>query len=304
MLEAIGPECERIYVIDDGCPENTGDHVEAISTDSRVRVLRHSENQGVGAATLTGYRAAINDNADIIVKIDGDGQMDTRQLSTLIAPILSGEADYTKGNRFFEPESVSNMPTIRLLGNALLSFISKFSSGYWNIFDPTNGFTAIDAWVASRLPLEKLSHGYFFESDLLFRLNTARAVVKDVPMLALYDAEESNLRIGRVIGPFLVKHGINTAKRIVYNYFLRDFSIASIEILLGPPAIAFGVLVGAVHWISGVQANETATSGTVMLAALPIVVGAQLVLAFLAHDMENVPRDPLVRYRDVNSPAE
>ena len=172
-------------------------------TDARVIVLRNPQNLGVGGAVLTGYRAAIEAGADVIIKIDGDGQMDPGLIPTFIAPIIAGEADYTKGNRFFDLEEIRAMPRVRLIGNAALSFMTKLSSGYWNLFDPTNGYTAIHAHVARHLPFEKISSGYFFETDMLFRLNTLRAVVIDVPMDAKYGDEVSNLKISKTAGKFL-----------------------------------------------------------------------------------------------------
>src|SRR5262249_27880450 len=154
VLAAVPPAVERIYVVDDACPEGTGDLVESAVLDPRVRVLRHVENQGVGAATLTGYRTALADGARVVVRLDADGQMDPALIPRLVAPILDGEADYAKGNRFFELEGLRAMPRLRLAGNSLLSFASKLSSGYWNVFDPTNGFTAIHAEVLRRVPLE------------------------------------------------------------------------------------------------------------------------------------------------------
>ena len=295
VLAAIPADVERIYVIDDACPEGSGDAVEAGSRDPRVRVLRHERNQGVGGATITGYRAALADGASVIVRLDGDGQMDPAMIPTLVQPILDGEADYAKGNRFFQLEGLRSMPTLRLLGNSLLSFASKLSSGYWNVFDPTNGFTAIHAAVLRQLPLDKLSQGWFFESDLLFRLGTIRAVVCDVPMPARYADEQSSLVVHRVVGEFAWKHLANTGKRIFYGYYLRNFNIASIEIALGLVLLAFGGWVGVTHWIDGSLRNTPATSGTVMLAALPVLVGIQLVLAFLSYDLQNVPRDVLHR---------
>jgi glycosyltransferase involved in cell wall biosynthesis len=295
VLSAIGPECERIFVVDDGCPEATGDHVESECRDPRVQVVRNERNLGVGAATLAGYAAAISEGADLIVKLDGDGQMDPGLIPRLVSPLLEGEADYAKGNRFFELAGLEPMPRIRLIGNSLLSFVTKLSSGYWNIFDPTNGFTAIHSVVARQLPFGKLSPGYFFESDLLFRLGILRAVVCDVPMPARYEGASSSLVIHRIVAEFGWKHLRNTAKRIFYNYYLRNFNIASIEILLGIAFLAFGTWFGISAWIEGIFAGVPSTSGTVMLAALPVIVGVQLVLAFLNYDLQNVPRDPLHR---------
>nr|NIR58837.1 glycosyltransferase family 2 protein [Gammaproteobacteria bacterium] len=249
VLGAIGPEVARIYVVDDCCPDGSGDLVEAECRDARVKVLRNDRQRGVGGAVLTGYRQALRDGADVLVKIDGDGQMDPGLVPRLIAPILDASADYTKGNRFYRPDDLQAMPRVRLFGNAILSFLTKFSTGYWEVFDPTNGFTALHGAVARELPLDKLSEGYFFESDLLFRLNTVRAVVAEIPMAARYEDEESSLRIPRTTGLFLLGHASNLAKRIVYNYYLRSFSLASIELVLGLLLLAFGVTVGAYHWI-------------------------------------------------------
>lgn len=291
VLAAIGPECNAIYVVDDACPEQTGDQVEREARDARIRVIRNPTNLGVGGATLAGYAAAIADGAQIIVKCDGDGQMDPAMIPRLIHPIQSGEADYTKGNRFFDLRGLKRMPKLRLLGNSLLSFLTKLSSGYWNVFDPTNGFTAIHASVARELPVDKIARGFFFESDMLFRLGTLRAVVCDVPMSASYGNESSNLRITRVAGPFAMKHAINTAKRVFYNYYLRNFNIASIEIVVGTLLIGFGAWFGGAHWLEGIRSNVPQTSGTVMVAALPVIVGIQMLLAALSYDLQNVPRD-------------
>ena len=295
VLAGLPREVERIYVVDDACPDGTADLVEKRCPDPRVRVLRHQRNQGVGGATITGYQAALADGARVIVRLDGDGQMDPRFLPRLVRPILEGEADYAKGNRFYALESLQGMPRIRLIGNSLLSFASKLSSGYWNSFDPTNGFTAIHADVLRELPIDKLARGWFFESDLLFRLGTVRAVVCDVPMPARYGDEQSSLVIRRIAGEFAWRHAANTMKRIFYSYYLRNFNIASIEIAVGLLLLLFGGWVGISAWIEGAARNVPATSGTVMLAALPVLVGLQLVLAFLSYDMQNIPREVLHR---------
>jgi dolichol-phosphate mannosyltransferase len=293
VLVGIGDEVRAIYVVDDACPEGSGDLVQAQCSDARVRVLRRESNGGVGAAVMTGYAAALSDGADVIVKIDGDGQMDPGLVPDFVAPIAAGQADYTKGNRFFNLEGLEQMPRTRLVGNAALSFMNKVSSGYWDIFDPTNGYTAIHASIARCLPLDKISPGYFFETDMLFRLNTLRAVVWDVPMQARYGDEVSNMKISRVAGQFLVDHLRNFGKRIFYNYYLRDVSIASIELPLGLIGVVTGVLLGSYHWIHSAQLGVTTPAGTVMLATLPLLAGLQLLLAFIHYDIAAVPRRPL-----------
>lgn len=293
VIELIGNEVDLIYIIDDFCPENSGDYVKKHCSDKRVCIINHKVNLGVGAAVISGYKAAINDNCDVIVKIDGDNQMDPRIINYFLEPLVNGYADYTKGNRFHNIESVLQMPTARIFGNAALSVLTKISSGYWNIFDPTNGFTAISSKVAKLLPLEKISNRFFFETDILFRLNTLKAVVIDVPMAAKYDDEISNLKIRKIILEFTYKHVRNFIKRVFYNYYLRDVSIASFQLPLALIFLIFGFCYGLINWNVSIHNLETASAGTVMLCALPIIIGFQLLLAFIAYDIGTVPKNPI-----------
>lgn len=295
VIEGLPTDIFRIYVVDDACPEGSGDRVQSGCHDSRVHVIRNPRNLGVGGAVMVGYQQAIADGADVIVKMDGDGQMDAAALPKLIGPILRHEADYTKGNRFYDLAQISRMPRTRIMGNAALSFMTKISSGYWDIFDPTNGYTAIHARVAEKLPLCKISRRYFFETDMLFRLNIIRAVVMDVPMDAKYGAETSNLKISSVIFDFSYKHMRNTAKRIFYNYFLRDLSLASFELILGGVFLCLGTALGLGFWEASARSGVVASAGSVTLVALLIIVGIQLVLGFLAYDIASVPRRVLHR---------
>lgn len=290
VINSIGAGVDKIYVIDDKCPDASGQYVEDTCKDPRVIVQYNSENMGVGGAVMSGYQAAINDGADIIIKVDGDGQMDRSLIPAFVAPILDGEADYTKGNRFFDLDELKEMPPIRIFGNAVLSFLSKLSTGYWDLFDPTNGYTAIHADVARLLPFGKISKRYFFETDMLFRLNIMRAAVVDVPMNARYGDEVSNLKISKILGEFLFKHLRNLGKRVFYNYYLRDISLASLELPIGFFLLAFGTIFGLSHWVTAINDELTTPAGTVMLSALPILMGLQLILAFLAYDINSVPR--------------
>lgn len=293
VLRRIGPEVARILVVDDACPQHAGDRVERECTDSRVAVLRHETNQGVGGALVTGYRAALADGADIVVKIDGDGQMDPAFLPTLVRSIVAGRADYAKGNRFYDLELLRSMPTLRLAGNAVLSLVNKAASGYWDVMDPTNGYTAIHRSALELLPLDKLDRSYFFESDMLFRLYTIRAVVRDVPMPARYEGEPSSLRIGRVAVAFPLKYLRAVLKRAFYSYLLRDFNAATVQFLLAIVLGAAGTIFGILEWIESDLTGAPATAGTVMLAALPIVIASQLLVSALNYDIGNVPREPL-----------
>ncbi|MFV2051371.1 glycosyltransferase family 2 protein [Aliiroseovarius sp. YM-037] len=307
VVAGIPPEITRIYAVDDACPEGSGDFIDEHIDDPRLTLLRHEQNKGVGGAIVTGYRAALADGMDVMVKVDGDGQMDPTLIPNFVAPLRAGEADYAKGNRFFSASAVKAMPGLRLFGNAVLSLLTKLSSGYWGLFDPTNGYTAIHRKAVAALDLDGLSERYFFETDMLISLGDVRAVVVDIPMMAVYGDEESNLRISTIVGEFLRKHIRSTIRRIFYMYFVRDFNLASLNLLFGLITFFFGVIFGMAEWIASVSTGVPATTGTVMLAVLPIISGFQMILFFLGFDMSNVPRRPLQQMAVVaslNPPAE
>ncbi|MCB9677962.1 MAG: glycosyltransferase family 2 protein [Alphaproteobacteria bacterium] len=294
VLAGIGPWAWAIYCVDDACPEGSAAVIERVAaSDPRIRLIRRPTNGGVGAATMTGYRAAIDEGADILVKLDGDGQMDPRLVPGLVQPIANGSADYVKGNRFFSAKTVARMPFVRLVGNVGLSFLTKLSTGYWDLFDPTNGFTALEARVARELPFDRVHPRFFFETDLLFRLGLLRARVVEVPAMAVYADEKSNLSVSHTLLTFPGLHLRNLAKRLAYNYVLRNFSIASVNLALGVPLLLFGVAFGSVHWWQSIETGVPATAGTVMLAGLPVLTGLQLLLSWLSHDMASTPREPL-----------
>lgn len=293
VVQRVGPEVERIWVVDDNCPNGSGKLVETSTSDRRVSVLFHEKNLGVGASTITGLRAAISEGAEIVVKVDGDGQMFPEDIPTLVRPIISGEADYTKGNRFDSLSELKKMPKRRILGNAGLSLLSKFSSGYWRVNDPTNGFTAIHRNAFNRIELDKLSERYFFESDMLFRLNLADAVVRDVSLPARYGDETSSLSVLKALFEFPLKHLRNYIKRIGYRYYLREWSIGSIELIAGIGLMLTGVIFGLSTVLAAFERSEATTAGQVTFASLTIILGFQLLLSFLSYDIQAEPRYPL-----------
>ena len=299
VLDEIPDYVSRILVIDDKCPDHTGRVVEENSTDKRVEVIYNHENLGVGGATIVGFREALAGPEKIIVKLDSDGQMDPLEIGRLVHPIESGHADYVKGNRFNSLDDLQEMPRVRVMGNAALSLMSKFSTGYWSISDPTNGFFAIHRRALEKIHLEKLRKGWFFESDLLFRLSIVRACVVDLPMRARYGPEQSNLHAGKVIIEFLHRHNINFLKRVLYLYYLRDWSIVSFELPASLVLLFSGFGIGLNFWLKNSAADQASSTGEVMLSVLPIILGFQLLLSVLAMDVQNEPKKALYSERRV-----
>jgi dolichol-phosphate mannosyltransferase len=286
---------EGVVCVDDACPENSGDFIEETVQDSRLVLVRLPKNEGVGGATLAGYAEAIRRGGRILVKIDGDDQMDAAYLPQLVAPILLGEADYTKGNRFSSQNHIGSMPPIRIFGNAGLSFAAKLSTGYWNAFDPTNGYTAIQADVAELILPKRIEKRFFFETDLLYHLGTIRAVVRDIPMPARYGDEVSNLKVSKTVAPFAWKHVRNLVRRGVGQYLIRDFNVATLEFAAGLLSILFGAAYSA-YWLSHRMPGHAAPAGVVMAAALPIIIGVQLLLQAINFDVMNTPTKAIHPY--------
>ncbi len=285
VIKSIPIIVERIFAVDDGCPENTGKLLLSEVSDPRLKVLFHDRNKGVGGAVKTGYRAALEENYDIIIKIDSDGQMDTGCIPQFIEKIESGTAVYVKGNRFYFPENLIKMPKIRMIGNFGLSFFSKLVSGYWELMDPANGYTAISNPALKILPLDKIDDGYFFENDVLFRLGTFRAALDEVPVDSIYKNERSSMRIPRILVTFPFKYIARFIKRILYNYFLRDFNLGSIYILISTLFLLFGTGFGIYKWVVSYETNVPSTAGTVMIPAVLVIFGMQFLLSAINFDM-------------------
>lgn len=295
VLQGIPKYVKHIIVVDDASPDSTSSIVAASAKkDKRIALIRHESNQGVGGAMLTGFRKALELGAQIVVKVDGDGQMDTSRMPELIAPLIRGQADYTKGNRFRDFTSLQQMPLIRRVGNMGLAFLSKAATGYWNLFDPTNGFVAIRSEVLAQLPLERIDKSYYFETSMLANLYLLGAMVKDIPMPARYQSEVSNMLIHRILFQFPFKLFGTFVKRLVLKNYIYDFTIGSIYILVGLPLLTFGLTFGIDKWIEYArQRGVTAPTGTVMLPTLSVLLGIQLLLSAIEIDLRSVPKEPL-----------
>ena len=292
VVAGIPPLVTTIIVIDDCSPDASAEAARSVG-DPRVSIIRLPENLGVGGATLTGYRAAVASGADVIVKMDADGQMDPAYLPILLRPLLRGEADYTKGNRFLYARELSSMPFVRRFGNLGLSFLAKLASGYWGVFDPTNGYTAIFGVVASKLDENRIDSRFFFETSMLVELGMLRAVVRDVSIPARYGSEASNLSETHAMMTFPPLMLRACLRRLWIQHFLRDFGLFSIFLLSGVSLLAFGVAFGGYFWWRNYHLGILTPTGTVMLAALSTILAVQFLLQAVSLDVQSVPVKPL-----------
>lgn len=294
VLREMPPLVSSIIVVDDASNDDTALIVRGLAEiDRRIQLVQHEENGGVGAAMVTGFRRALECGADVVVKVDGDGQMPLWMLPKLIEPLLSGEADYTKGNRFRDFAALRRMPFLRRIGNVGLSFLAKAATGYWNLFDPTNGFVAVRADVVSQLQLLRIDPSYYFEISMLSNLYLLGAVVRDVPMAAQYGDEPSSLSIPRVLWQFPRKLLGSMIRRLTLKNFVYDFSLESVNFVIGLPLLLGGVAYGGYNWQWYVRHGMAAPTGTVVLPAMLIMLGVQLLISAMNLDLQAVPREPI-----------
>jgi len=292
VIASVPSFVRHVIVVNDASADGTSDAVRAVR-DARVILVEHAQNEGVGGAVMTGYRRACELGAEIIAKMDADGQMDPDYLLQLITPIVIGEADYTKGNRFLHQRELRAMPGGRRFGNAGLSFLTKLASGYWGIFDPTNGYTAIHASLVPLLGAVPIAKRFFFESSMLLNLSLLRAVVRDVYIPARYGGAGSHLSESRAAVQFPLGLLRGFLRRLRLQYFVRDFTAVSLYLVFGVLLTVFGGIWGAWHWAISIQTNVAATTGTVMIAVLPIIVGVQLLLQAITLDIQGAPTEPI-----------
>jgi glycosyltransferase involved in cell wall biosynthesis len=294
VLKGLPRYVSHIIVVDDASPDKTAQVVQKIAEkDRRILLIRHENNQGVGGAMKTGFQKALELGAQIVVKIDGDDQMDLAYLPDLLLPLIEGRADYAKGNRFRDFQALQQMPFIRRVGNMGLGFLTKAATGYWNLFDPNNGFLAIRANVLAQLPLERIDRGFFFETSMLANLYMIGAVVTDIPMPARYRGEVSNLSIRRVLFEFPLKLIQTFLRRILVKYMINDFSMASIYLITGLPLLLFGLIFGSIKWVDYAMRGVPAPTGTVMLPTLSVLHGIQFLIAAIEIDLRSAPVEPL-----------
>lgn len=258
--------------------------------NEKIIYLKHEFNQGIGAAMLTGFKNSIKLNSDITIKMDGDNQMDPCYIPALIKPLIENKADFTKGNRFLDFTALKKMPVSRRLGNLGLSFLIKGASGYWNIFDPNNGFIAIKNETLQNIDFKKIHKRYFFESSMLIELYHANAVVQDVPMKARYGDEISGLSKTKSLFEFPPKLFIAFLRRVVLKYFLYEFNIASLYMLFGIPLFLTGVVYGLANYVKYAGSQTGAPTGTVVIPTLLIILGFQLLLSAANYDITNYPK--------------
>lgn len=279
---------DSVVVVDDACPERCGVALRAAyGGNADVHIISREKNGGVGAAMKTGIERAFEIGADVIIKLDADGQMDPSFIPTMVRLF---EHDPTlvciKGNRFFDARVLRLMPKVRLFGNAILSLMAKFASGYWNSLDPTNGYLAFKAELLKALPWETFADSYFFELSVLCELGIRRLPVLELEMPTIYTSAPSSLSIRKVFLDFPPRLMRATARRLIAQYFIFDINLGTLYTVFGAGLLLFGLIFGIYEWVEGLVTNTPRATGTIMLAALPTLMGFQLLLNALMYDVQ------------------
>lgn len=289
VIKRMPPLVDHIIVVDDASPDDTYDLAMA-AADERTEVIRHERNKGVGGAIITGHRRAMDLGADVNVVMAGDDQMDPQYLPSLIDPIADRGFGFAKANRFFSMKSFAGMPRHRVFGNMVLTFMTKVSSGYWNLVDPQNGYTAISRTSLEAISLHRVAERYDFENDLLIWLNIADVRAIDVPIPAVYGEEVSGMRLHKVVPRLLLTLTGGFWRRIWFKYVLWSFSPIALLLLAGIPLVILGITVGI--WAVSVSASApgSVTTGTWLLAVAPSLLGTQLLLQALMLDIQATPK--------------
>jgi len=224
-LNSIPEFVDKIIVVNDASNDNTHDVVtRTAQEDKRIILIEHEVNQGVGAAIVTGYKAARDLKIDVTVVMAGDAQMDPNDLGRIIEPVSNGSADYTKGNRLFYGDAWNMIPRYRYLGNSFLSLLTKVASGYWHIADSQSGYTAISLVALQRINLDKIYRRYGMPNDLLIRLNQYDFRARDVHIRPVYNVgEKSGIKLMRVVPriSWILFKGF--WRRLFFKYVIKDF---------------------------------------------------------------------------------
>ncbi len=283
-IESIPEYVDCIYVIDDGSKDQTARIVSEFP-DPRVVLIRHQKNSGVGAAIITGYKQAFVDGMDVVAVMAGDNQMDPEQLPYLLAPIIEGRADYTKGNRLISPEYRKGMSKWRFAGNAVLTFLTKIACGYWQITDPQNGYTAISRDALERINLDDLYPYYGYCNDLLVKLNVYNFRVMDVVMPARYGREKSKIRYSKYISKVSRMLLRNFFWRLKMKYVVLSFHPLVLFYLLGMALTPPGLLLGL--WIVYQKIYHLPVSQNFpLLSVFLTIMGIQFLLFAMLFDMQ------------------
>jgi glycosyltransferase involved in cell wall biosynthesis len=286
VYEKIPHYVDWIIIVNDKSLDNTEKVVSTIS-DPRVIMINHSINMGVGGAMITGFKKALELKAYFIAKIDSDDQMDPQYLDRFVRICSQHGCDYVKANRFGHLDALPSMPMKRLIGNIGLSFLTKIASGYWNVFDPQNGYIMITRKILRRLDFNKIDHGYFFENSMLILLNIVRAKIGEIYLPAQYGDEVSSMRLTKILWTFPRKlfHGL--IYRIYQKYFFRNLSPFFLLLSCGLAFCIGGSIWGSWAWYESIKTGIPATTGTVIIALLPIILGWSALLQAFVIDAQD-----------------
>jgi glycosyltransferase involved in cell wall biosynthesis len=291
-LDNVPDFVNRVYVIDDGSTDKTQDIVkEYAKKDKRVKLLINERNRGNGYSVVRAFKEAIKEGYDINCIVAGDNQCRQEYLASIIDEVVDDHCEYAKANRFVHMDELKQMPTFRKVSNVFMSFINKFATGYYSVFDPLNSYSATRVSALKKMDLDSISHRYDFENSYLLHLYLINARVKDVPVPALYAGETSTINLVPYI--FRTTRTLTKSffKRVYYKYILFSLHPIALFLVFGSLLFLFGLIYGLVIGIMALHpGHHPASTATVMISVLPLILGFQLLLQAIVLDIENEPK--------------
>lgn len=290
-INALPDFIDEIFVVNDGSTDKTQKVVEKLASDNKkITLLNNEQNRGVGFTVTRGLKAARDKKYDLIAVTAGDAQCDPNYLAKMADTLLDEGWDYVKANRFKNLDALRRMPKHRRIGNIIITIMTKFATGYYSIFDTQNGYGVFTLDVLERLPFELIGERYDYENTMLIALSVIDAQIKDHPVPAIYGDEESTIKLLPTVWRAVKVLFFGFWRRIYYKYIIFDFHPISLFLLSGLVLMLFGFGFGLYIAAVRILSDISPSTGTVMISAIPLLVGFQLFLTAMIMDVNNEVR--------------
>lgn len=287
-IETMPDFVDHIIAVDDNSTDNTWKTIQRIARINKKVIPIHLEiNQGIGGAYISGFEKSLSGRADLVFTMAGDAQCNQNYMANMVDTLLDNGLDYVKANRFVHLEELKQMPRFRRVGNTIITILTKFSSGYYSVFDSQNGYGVFTRKALEKLPFEHIGRRYDYENTLLIALSIMGARIRDEPVPAIYGDEVSTIPVFKTTLRALRVVWVGFWKRMYHKYILINFHPIALFLISGIMLSGIGFVFGTYLTFERIISGVSPSTGTVMLSILPIILGFQLLLTAITMDMNN-----------------